>query len=123
MKGITIFMKNTMSKSRLTQKQIDILSKYSVRDIICSEAFKKDIKQKILYINEKLLNPNLKRNPYTRLSEKGVFNLDGITALYELALCKKLDPIEWPSTVRRAVLELGDSAYQKAIAEILKKES
>ena len=96
-----------------------------VIDVILMPEFEQGMQLCINDINIKMLartNGPLKRSPIDRLKEQGLFGAKELVALYALALNKELNPVEYPSSIRRLIKEIGDAVLHKTVEYLKAKE-
>lgn len=102
------------------------VSELKVIDIILMPEFEQGMQLCIDDINRKLMLARtcglLKRGPIYRLKEQGLFGAKELVALYALALNKELNPVEYPSSVRKLIKEIGDAVLHETVEYLKAKE-
>ena len=94
-----------------------------VSEIISKSRFKEHIEACIDEIRKQRIESGIalfKRGPLERLQEKGVFNPENLAELYLKVLEGSLNSIEYPSAVRAFIKLIGDEAYRRTVAEVIK---
>ena len=99
------------------------VSELKVIDVILMPEFEQGMQLCIDDINRRIMlaltNGPLKRGQIDRLKEQGLFGAKELVALYALLLNKELNPVEYPSSIRRLIKEIGDAVLHRT-AEYLK---
>lgn len=102
------------------------VSELKVIDVILMPEFEQGMRLCIDDINRSILSATeygpLKRSPIDKLKEQGLFEAKELVALYVLALNKKLNPAEYPSSVRRLIKEIGDAVFRTTVEYLKAKE-
>lgn len=102
------------------------VSELKVIDVILMPEFEQGMQLYIDNINRKLMlaliSGHLKRGPIDRLKEQELFGAKELVALYALALNKKLNPVEYPSSIRRLIKEIGDAVLHRTVKYLKAKE-
>lgn len=106
-----------------------LLSKMTVADVLDSEEFRKELELQINNETEhhdKMMREaftvkmRLQRAPIARLRERGVFNVDDMTAAYKLIIVKKLEGFS--ASEREYIKQVCMMAYWRVVERLKKKE-
>ena len=106
------------------------LEKMTVGQLLDSEEFKKELQTQITNESEhhdKMMREafnrglRLQRNPQERLRERGVFNVEDMTAAYKMIIAKSLQG--YSAAEREYIKQVCWMAYWRVLEKMKKKEN
>lgn len=112
-------------QDRIQQKKDEMLRGMTVRELLDSDLFKKELQLQIKLETEehnKMLGEamvrgmNLQRCPYDRLKERGIFNVEDLTEAYKFIVGKQLK--EFSAAEREYIKRVVMMAYWRVVEKM-----